>query len=466
MPCSDRRRKMMKKTKTRRDFLKQTFAGAASLSPLMTMLVSLEKLEAANVGNEYKAIVCVLLEGGADVCNMIAPVEDDAYAKYKAVRKNIALAQESLLKISNAYGMRENMGAMQKLYIEKKLALVANVGTLIEPVTVEEVKSGAKPVPFELFAHNTQRDQWMLGDATGSSKSGWAGRTADQFYAAGDTAAAYCNVNAADVNTLLLSGGREEAIHFSDASISPNTMKRYGFGPESGGGDLGKVYQKIYEGKQKSSHKMMAEFSKKRVAELNRPEKLEGLFDGVREFESFSTGIHEVGKPLGAQLELVAKILSVKDKFPGTVKRQIFFVNQHGWDTHDSDNAHQAGYLSECLGTFQDALEEMGIAESVTTFTISDFGRSLSPNGAGTDHGWGSHAFVMGGAVKGGEIYGSMPSIEVDSPDAWYDRLVPTTATESYLATLVKWFGASESELDMIFPNLKNFTNKELGFLG
>ena len=465
MHCSDKE-KMMKNSKTRRDFLKQTFAGAASLSPLMAMLASLEKLEAANVGNEYKAIVCVLLEGGADVCNMIAPVEDTAYAKYRAVRKNIALPQESLLKITDAYGMRENMGAMQKLYLEKKLALVANVGTLVEPVTAEEVRSGAKPVPFELFAHNTQRDQWMLGDATGSSKSGWAGRTADQFYAAGDTAAAYCNVNAADVNTLLLSGGREEAIHFSDASISPDTMKRYGFGPESGGSDLGEVYQKIYEEKRANSHKMMAEFSKKRVAELDRPDKLEGLFDGVREFEPFSTGVHEVGKPLGSQLELVAKILSVKDNFPGAVKRQIFFVNQHGWDTHDSDNAHQVGYLSECLGTFQAALEAMGIAESVTTFTISDFGRSLSPNGAGTDHGWGSHAFVMGGAVKGGEIYGSMPSIEVDSPDAWYDRLVPTTAMESYLATLMKWFGASESEMREIFPNLESFTVKDLGFLG
>jgi len=456
----------MKTNGNRRDFLKQTLAGAAGISPLMAMLGSIEKLEAASVGNEYKAIVCVLLEGGADVCNMLAPIEDNAYAKYKAVRKNIALPQESLLKITEHYGMRENMGAMQKLFTDKKLAVIANVGTLVEPVTAAEVRSGAKPVPFELFAHNTQRNQWMLGDATGSSKSGWAGRAANRFYPAGDTAAAYCNVNAADVNSLMLSGGREEAIHFSDASISSDTMKRYGFGPESGGSDLGEVYQKMYEARRTSSHKMLAVFSKKRVTELNRPDRLEGLFDGVRVFDSFSTGVHEVGKPLGSQLELVAKILSVKDNFPGVTKRQIFFVNQHGWDTHDSDNAHQVGYLSECLGTFQDALEEMGIAESVTTFTVSDFGRSLSPNGAGTDHGWGSHAFVMGGAVKGGEIYGTMPSIETDSPDAWYDRLVPTTAMESYFATMMKWFGASESEMNEIFPNLKSFSMKELGFMG
>jgi len=456
----------MKKNRNRRDFLKQTLAGAASLSPLMAMLGSIEKLEAANIKNEYKAIVCVLLEGGADVCNMIAPIEDTPYDKYKAVRKNIALPQEGLLKITDAYGMRENMGAMQKLYLEKKLALVANVGTLVEPVTAAEVRSGAKPMPFELFAHNTQRDQWMLGDATGSSKSGWAGRAADRFYLAGDTAAAYCNVNAADVNSLMLSGGREEAIHFSDASISPDTMRYYGFGPESGGSDLGNVYQDMYEAKRAHPNTLMAAFSKRRVADLVRPDTLTDLFEGVRAFDGFSTGVHEVGKPLGSQMELVAKILSIKDNFPGTAKRQIFFVNQHGWDTHDSDNAHQVGYLSECLGTFQSALEEMGIAESVTTFTISDFGRSLSPNGAGTDHGWGSHAFVMGGAVKGGTIYGTMPQIEVDSPDAWYDRLVPTTAIESYLATMMKWFGASESEMREILPNLGSFTVKELGFLG
>ncbi|WP_353662456.1 DUF1501 domain-containing protein [Hydrogenimonas sp. SS33] len=154
----------------------------------------------------------------------------------------------------------------------------------------------------------------------------------------------------------------------------------------------------------------------------------------------------------------------MKENFPGHPKRQIFFVNKHGWDTHDSDNEHQAGYLSRSLGAFQKALDEMGLSDQVTTFTVSDFGRSLSPNGAGTDHGWGSHAFVMGGAVKGGRIYGTIPRIEPDSPDAWHDRLVPTIAMESYLATLAAWLGIAESDLDAIFPNLKSFNDRNLGF--
>ena len=453
----------MKSSKTRRDFLKQALASAASLSPLATMLSSTQWLEAAGAEGEYKALVCVLLEGGADVCNMIAPI-DSAYDKYAAVRKNIALPKESLLKITKAYGFRDNMTAMQKLFGDNKLAVIANVGTLIEPVTAAEVQSGSKQVPFELFAHNTQRDQWMLGDATGSSKGGWAARAEDRLYAADAAAALYAKINAADVNTLMFSGGREDPLHFADASVSSDTMRSYGFGPESGGSDLGNIYQDIYETKQIHTGKLMEVFSKKRVKELNLPDTLEGLF-GDDKVTPFDTGVHEVGKPLGSQLEVVANILKYKDNFDPKPARQIFFVVQHGWDTHDSDNEHQVGYLSQSLGTFQKTMDELGLSDNVTTFTVSDFGRSLSPNGAGTDHGWGSHAFVMGGAVKGGKIYGDMPRIEVNSPDAWYDRLVPTTSMESYLATLMKWFGADAEDLDAIFPNLKNFPTKDIGYM-
>jgi len=453
----------MKNSKARRDFLKQTLAGAASLSPLAAMLSSTQWLEAAGAGGEYKALVCVLLEGGADVCNMIAPIQNDAYRKYQAVRKHIALSKESLLNINEQYGFRGNMGAMQMLFNDKKLAVIANVGTLIEPVTAAEVRNGSKPVPFELFAHNTQRDQWMLGDATGSSSSGWAARAADRLFSAEETAARYAKINTADVNTLIFSGGREDPLQFADASVSSDTMRSYGFGPESGGSDLGNVYQDLYETKQTHGGKLMESFSKKRVKELNLPDTLAGLFDAGT-VEPFDTGVHEVGKPLGTQLEIVATILKNKDNFHPKPARQIFFVVQHGWDTHDSDNEHQVGYLSDTLGTFQKTLDDLELTDQVTTFTVSDFGRSLTPNGVGTDHGWGSHAFVMGGAVKGGKIYGSMPSIEIDSPDAWYDRLVPTTSMESYLATLMQWMGADTEDLNAIFPNLKNFP-KDIGYM-
>ena len=443
----------------RRSFMKKTALGA-SLLPFVGLA---EMLEAADVGGDYKAIVVVLLEGGADVFNMIAP-NNDAYSAYEDVRGGIALPEvDHLLDIGGGWGMRENMGNMQELYHHQKLAIIANVGTLIEPVTAAEVAAGSKPVPFELFAHNTQRAQWMFGDATGNSRSGWAARTADTLYTEGNP---YFNINVSDVNNHLQYGGKEEALHFDDAYISPDSMKYYGFGPMSGGGELGKVYYDLYDNQKNSSNKLMQALAKKRISKMNLPDDLEGVFDNVdTSIQAFGTGVHEVGKPLGAQLEVVAKILSIAktNGFKGK-KRQIFFVNQHGWDTHDSDNEHQVGYLSESLGTFQQELDRMGMGNQVTTMTISDFGRSLTSNNAGTDHGWGSHAFVMGGAVKGGNIYGTMPTLSKDSSDFWSDRMVPTTAMESYLATVVQWFGARDSELNAIFPNLHNFT-KNMGFM-
>ena len=461
----------MKRAYTRRDFLRHTLAATAGLSPLMGLLGSLQHLEAAQTGGEYRAIVCILLEGGADVFNMIAPTEADPYDAYRKSRENIALPKESLLPITHTnanglnplrYGMRENMGRMQQLFADKKLAIIANVGTLIRPVTLSEIEAGA-PIPFELFAHNTQRAMWLMGDATGSSHTGWAARTADTFYAAPKP---YFNISVADSyqNTLQY-GGKADALTFDSASIPSDTMKSYGFGPDAGGSDLGKVYQQMYEQKQSDTNRLMAAFATKHIEKLNLPERLSGLFDNVVTFDGFGGGVHETGRALGRQLELVAQILSVKDRFPGTPKRQIFFVNHHGWDTHDSDNAHQVGYLSDSLGAFADALQRLGLENQVTTLTLSDFGRSLTSNSAGTDHGWGSHAFVMGGAVKGGDIYGIMPQLKPDSPDAWEDRMIPTTAMEQYLATIVKWFGATEPELLKIFPNIGAFGSTDMGFM-
>lgn len=456
--------------KTRRDFLKQSIGSLAIASPLVGLLTSLQQLKAAEVDGEYKAIVCVLLEGGCDSFNMIAPREDDAYNNYKAVRGDIALNQDDLLSFSHtnanglnalAYGMRNNMTEMNQLFTDQKLAIVANVGTLIEPVTQSDVISGAASVPSQLFSHNTQRAQWMRGNAKDIETSGWAGRTSDIFY---PSANAYFNITAGG-NNIMQSGGNVEAYSFKEASISPNTMQHYGFGPEAGGSDLGTVYQAIYEKHQNADHKLFSTFAEKRVTELSHQVNLENLFDGVESFDDFTSGVHETGVPLGEQLELIAQILSVKDNFPGDKKRQIFFVNHHGWDTHDGDNEHQVSYLNDSLSAFYTALEEMGIENNVTTFTISDFGRSLTSNGEGTDHGWGNHAFVMGGAVKGGDIFGKMPALEKNSADAWSDRIIPTTSVDSYLATIVKWFGATNDELNTIFPNLQSFSQTNIGFM-
>ncbi|WP_456371815.1 DUF1501 domain-containing protein [Thiolapillus sp.] len=455
---------------SRRQFLKVALA-ATSMQPLYALATQLGKMAVAT-DEPYKALVVILLEGGADVFNMIAPTQTDTYADYQATRENIALPRTSLLPFSHAnqnglnpaaYGMRENMTALHNLFMDQKLAIIANCGTLLQPVTRYDVENGA-PIPFELFAHNTQRSQWMLGDATGSQHQGWGARLGNTLYSSGNP---WFNINAADSNNLLQTGGATDAIHFDEPSVSSDTMTSYGFGPESGGSELGKVYQSLYKQQLESPNKLMRALAHKRIDELLRPNQLAGLFDNALSFDGFSDGVHETGKPLGRQLELVANILSVRQEFQNRFQtnRQIFFVNQHGWDTHDSDNAHQVGYLSESMGAFQNALAEMGVEEQVTTLTISDFGRSLTSNSAGTDHGWGGHAFVLGGAVRGGDIYGKMPALRPDSPDAWSDRMIPTTSVETYLATIAKWFGLSDTELDMVFPNLGAFSQRDLGFM-
>jgi len=235
----------MKNRTQRRSFLKNT-ALSASLLPFVGLS---DFLEAAKVDDEYKAIVVVLLEGGADVFNMIAP-NDKAYHDYETARAGIALSKESLLDIGDGYGMRENMEKMQELYLDKKLAIIANVGTLVEPITVSEIEAGSKAVPFELFAHNTQRAQWMFGDATGASRNGWAARVADKFYTQPNP---YFNINVADVNNNLQYGGKAESLHFDDAYISSDTMESYGFGPMSGSGELGSVYYELYKEEQNLS---------------------------------------------------------------------------------------------------------------------------------------------------------------------------------------------------------------------
>ncbi len=456
----------------RRSFIKHSLVAAVSVAPVMGLFGSLSKLEAADVGDinndgSYKAIVCVLLEGGADSFNMIAPMSN-GYDDYKKARGDFALDRETLKALNNngglneTFGFRDNMVAMQELYNQNKLAVISNIGTLVEPVTKQSLENKSARVPMQLFAHNTQRALWMNADARNNPKDGWAARAGDIFYSQPNP---YFNITLSG-NNIMQAGGNEEAMAFNEPSISPYTMNDYGFGEGSGGGDLGKVYKKMYEKSSNTENRLLSTFAKRRLEKLDRQEELneKDLFSGVK-YHDFHSGVHEVGKPLGKQLELVAEILSIKNNFPGKRKRQIFFVNHRNWDTHNSDNEKNSGYLSDSLGSFYKALEDMGIQNQVTTLTISDFGRSLTTNGSGTDHGWGGHCFVMGGAVKGGNIFGKMPVLKSTSSDFWNNRMIPQASVEQYLTPVLKWFGAEDSELDRIFKNRGSFIDKGSWFM-
>ena len=453
----------MEKLLNRRQFIKGLLATTVGASPLVSAIRHSGSAMAATIGNDYKAIVCVLLEGGADAFNMVVPRSGVSYSAYNTVRENMALPASSLLPLTPAtyydgvqYGLHPTMPRMHELFTNQQLAVIANIGTLVQPVTKLDVENGA-PVPNQLFAHNTQRDLWMTANAARAEKSGWAARLADIF----DPAQGLFNITVGGKN-LMQRGGSQPAFEFSGDDIYAFD-DYYAFRED---GRLGEVYRQLLARDSSHPNLLVQSFADNRKRSIRLSNDLSEVFDSATSF-TFPDGIHESGIQLGNQLKAVAKMLSVKDNLPGSPKRQIYFVNYHDWDTHAAPldaESHKVDYLDKCLGTFADALHQLDLENNVTTCTISDFGRSITPNGAGTDHGWGSHAFVMGGAVNGGDIFGLMPEIAANSPDAIEDRVIPTTAVEQYLATIASWFGASSADLAVIFPNLHSFPQRNLGF--
>jgi len=214
-------------------------------------------------------------------------------------------------------------------------------------------------------------------------------------------------------------------------------------------------------------------FANSRAMVLERALDYAGLINtSIENTPTFETPF--TGGYLAAQLEMVARLISARDRLDTNLRRQVFFVRLGGWDTHDNqidgveDETHQAllGQLDSALGAFQNAMVQLGVQNSVTAFTATEFGRSLTPNSSGTDHGWGGHNLIMGGVVQGGDVYGQMPQISLDSVDTVDNsRFIPTTSVEQYSATLARWFGLTDAELNNVFPNLGNFATPDVGFL-
>jgi uncharacterized protein (DUF1501 family) len=444
------------KKMTRRNFLLNTLTSAATL-PLASLLP-----RTGQAAGDYRALVCVLLEGGADSFNMIVPTQTTPYNKYAQLRGNMALPKNELLPLAGTdYGLHPRMNEMHDFFAQGRMAIVANLGTLIQPVTHEEAAAGTN-LPLHLFSHNSQRDLWMTANARNIERTGWAGR----LKAAMDRDNAFFNVSVNGRN--LMQRGPDGDAMVINGDIAPfDDFYRV----RNGDTDPGLPYRKMIHLGMSDRNALVSDFARTRQDELNLLENAGGMLDGIETSTSFPPGVHESGKPLGEQLRLVARLIQaaqIPDNVPGNPRRQIFFVNHHGWDTHNTpldSNNHQVDYLDKSLGAFLAEMQALGLDDQVTTFTISDFGRSLTPNGSGTDHGWGGHAWVMGGAVHGG-ILGTMPRMEINSPDALDDRLIPKLAVEQYLATLANWLGAEDSHLDAAFPNLGSFSSSNLGFMG
>ena len=443
----------------RRSFLK--FAGSGLTLAGMSRFGMMNAL--AQTASDYKALVCIFLFGGNDGHNTIVPVSGNAATLYSSARGSLSIpdGNTQVLPVGSSqgsFGLNGGLAAVHPLWASGKLAAVANVGMLIQPTTRQQFVSNAVPVPTNLFSHSDQTQQMQSGFPNGSGGTGWAGRVADAVSSMNGAATFPSSVSMSGP-ALFCTGNQVQS-----ASLVPGfDMNLYGmsFWPQTSADARQLGYQEILG--LDSGLAVVQAANKVRQDALALSAMLKSLNSGPALTTVFP------GTALGNQLKDVAKIIQLRAQTG--MKRQVFFCSIGGFDTHSSQSWNHwdlLRQLSESMAAFYNATIEMGVAGSVTTFTESEFGRTLQPSGTGCDHGWGSHHLVLGGAVKGGEFYGKFPDLSLGGPDDANNRgvLIPSTAVDQYGATLASWFGVPDGSLNSVFTNLANFGSaRNLGFM-
>lgn len=420
----------------------------------------------ASASGDYRALVCVFLFGGCDTANLVVPTSASAYGLYSAIRSTLTLPLSGLLSLnsllslpllgSNRYGFHASCPELQSLYNNGKLAIVGNVGPLVAPLTRAQFQAKSVPLPPQLFSHIDQQRQVMAGMA-GSEPSGWAGRVADLMASAAAQSALATNISIAGRNTW--QAGIDTVPYVLSSSGAPRM--RYWQAGDSRASARRALFTGLLDAADAESNPMIQQVSQVQRRAISTAERLATSLNGI------STPVSFPSSSLGQQLAMVAKMIAARGTLG--VKRQLFFVSQGGYDTHDNQLATQAKLfadLSASLGAFQASTEALGVSGNVTAFTATDFGRTLTANSDGSDHGWGSQSLVIGGGVTGGGVYGAMPSLLLNnSDDAGSGRVIPYYSTEQLGATLASWFGVSSADLDTVFPNLRNFSTRSIGFM-
>jgi uncharacterized protein (DUF1501 family) len=447
---------------TRRRFMKALAAGGLVHALGVTPGTVWAQAAGASGFSDYKALVCVFLFGGNDSWSMLVPRSDAEYNAYAQSRQNLAIAKDQLLPVNALngngvlYGLHPSMQGIAELFESARCAAVANVGPLLVPTTKAQYQAKSVPLPPQLFSHNDQQDQWhsLRGQAT--SKSGWAGRIADLLASQVSGQQLALNVSlsgnslfqAGNVATPYIMGASGATAFTGMGSSAAGTARKTSF-MNVVNASYGSVYERAY-----------AEVQKRAL-------KYADLVNGALASAPTLATVFPANSTLATQLQTVAKMIAVRDRLG--MSRQVFFVATGGFDTHDDQLQDQPGLLgnvSASLAAFHAATVELGVAESVTTFTQSDFGRTLTSNGDGSDHAWGGVQLVVGGAVKGRTIYGRYPVLEIDGPeDVGGGRFIPAVSSDQYAATLARWFGVADTDLPTIAPSIANFAARDLGFL-
>ena len=441
----------------RRNFLRQALQSTAGIAGMASVGGSLALTKAALAQSatrfdDYRALVCVFLFGGNDSLNMLVPTGDVDYQIYQNVRQNLAFPQESLLPITPQNSVPYNLGlpgamsAVQSLFDTGKLSFVANVGPLLAPVTKQQLLTNINLAPPQLFSHNDQQDHWQTSRPDAPSVTGWAGRMADLL--ADQSSSLPLNLSIFGNN--LMQTGTSTALF----SLSPEGPEQFAaLDPEQAfNAERISVFEQLLN---EGSHVLEQGYAQL----VNRAMGNNILVRDALASSVDSNITYPTRNRLADQLEIVARLISVEQLLGH--RRQVYFVGLGGWDTHDQQavlHPQLLTTLGEALFAFQQNIEQLGMADAVTTFTMSDFGRTLTSNGDGTDHGWGGHQLVMGGAVNGGQILGTLPALALGSDDDLDDgRIIPTTSVDQYIASLARWFGLSISELNAVLPNANRF---------
>jgi uncharacterized protein (DUF1501 family) len=461
----------MKKEYSRRNFL-QMGAGTLASSALVANLAGMRTAYgAAPDVSGYKALVCLFMAGGNQGFNWVVPTSNAAYNVYRTSRSNLALAQNSLLPMNgvasdgNSYGFHPNCPELQGLFNAGHLAVVSNVGTLIRPTTVAQAQSGSVALPPQLFSHIDQQIEWMTGIPQALERIGWAGRVADFINTqTGITPNLAYNINVGGAN--YWQEGRNTIPYVLGTSGAPiyNETSNSSY---RGGARRQASLDLLNQG-QSSTSPLVKQYAQIRQSAVDKVSLVNTSLSASGDFTTVFPATASGDSNLSEQLHQVARVIKAQSRFGDS--RQLFFVQIAGFDTHSNELNSQGpllGFISRYLNAFWNSMVEIGMQNNVSVFTASDFGRTLNSNSDGSDHGWGSHALVLGGAVQGGRYFGTMPNLAIGGPDDFGGgRLVPTTSADQYAATLARWFGIPDADLASIFPNLPNFTVRNLGFMG
>jgi uncharacterized protein (DUF1501 family) len=443
---------------SRREFVKRasalSFAGAAT--PFALNLANIGAASAQTVGG-YRAVVCLFFFGGNDHTNTIIPYDPAEHAAYVSARQSIAHARDALTPTSIApvasqggrpFAFHPALTTFKSLYDAGKVAVVANVGPLIVPTTRTQYRNGSVPVPPKLFSHNDQQSVWQSTTPVGEgARLGWGGRMGDLLASQNGLTVFTC-ISAAG-NAVFLSG--RDVIQYqvsSNGAVSISAITGNLFGSSTASSAYRRVITRT------SPHLLEDELGKitSRSIDANAL-----LASALQPASQFTTPV-PANNSLASQLSVVARMISARTSL--TANRQVFFVSLGGFDNHDellTEHNLRMQTVNSAVSAFYSWLQQLQMENSVTLFTASDFGRTLTSNGDGSDHGWGSHHFAIGGAVQGG-VYGTFPQVQFNtSEDVGQGNLLPTTSVDQYAATLARWLGVTDANVPDVLPNVVNF---------